>query len=130
MVMTTEELRSLDAFIAEHVMGWQLVTTLHDIVTPGQFFARSDGVFVFKRGSELRNFHPTTDPAAAMEVLKKCGEELYGHGVAIEIRNYNRQGWTVMAQSRGNTAETIELAICYFAKQLFTKDGNAPTHSR
>lgn len=57
----------------------------------------------------------TTDPAAAMDVLKKIRDE----GVVVAIHG------NILSQIGGKRleveAETLELAICLFAKKLFSK---------
>jgi len=74
----------------------------------------------------------TTDPAAAMQVLEKCVAELELKRAFPAIEKYSDldgfQGWKVTALfSNGNqqtfseVAETLPLAICLFAKQLFSK---------
>lgn len=74
--------------------------------------------------------HPTTDPAAAMEVLKKCAEQseiLAGNVMVAKYRDLeNFEGWRVALDVYGMAtykidvvSETLELAICLFAKKLF-----------
>jgi len=107
--MNETEQRELDAWIAENVMGWDLGES-----KPGHGWPWF-GEFGF--GDEQEKIpHYTTDPAAAMEVLKKCSEETY-----ITTRRHKRC-WS-MSGSNGMTieAETLELAICLFAKKLFSK---------
>jgi len=91
--MTTQELRELDAWIAEHVFG---------VSVPHPFFK------------------PTEDPRGAMDVLKKCAEK---HQHDIAIGTAGPTDWRVWAgELNGATyASSLELAICLFAKQLFSK---------
>lgn len=67
--------------------------------------------------------HYTTSPADALEVLKKCAEKCEKDCKLIGIRR--AEVWTVFARDHYDRetaeAETIELAICLFAKQLFSK---------
>lgn len=57
----------------------------------------------------------TTDPAAAMEVLKKCAEKIYPNHFPIRVF---AGGWQI---SLFEPSETPELAICLFARKLFTE---------
>lgn len=80
----------------------------------------------------IREFEPkkyTTDSAAAMEVLKKCAEKMDRYQSVTLVKNGDT--FTIcMATpvryeqydySHHATDETIELAICLFAKKLFSK---------
>lgn len=91
--MNNQELRELDAWIAEHVM---------------------------KPSMPLSGFRPTICPADAMEVLKKCATESSGYQIQID---YDKSGWAVGRGGEGlhSTAETLELAIALFSKKLFSK---------
>lgn len=95
--MSTTELRDLDAWICEHVMGWR----------------KSD---VIKRPAMIPNY--STSSAAAMEVLKKCQD--------IRCLAINKNSITSLGGEDEKAivmcdAPTLELAICMFAKKLFTK---------
>jgi hypothetical protein len=62
----------------------------------------------------------TTDPGAAMQVLEKCTETLPR---SLEICKDGGQFWisrTDDDDTNGVMAETLPLAICLFAKKLFT----------
>lgn len=65
------------------------------------------------------NANPTRDPAAALDVLKKCAEETIVE--CIRLANGN---WFVSSSAkskhRGTEAETLELAIAKFSQKLFT----------
>jgi len=126
-------MRELDAWIAENVFGNFKVIK----VSPRRWDCRygitpeiKDGVGygpAFKSESEARAMmlvaghckNYTTDPAAAMEVLKKCSTEK-----RITIAVWRDAGnWYCNNATGGNfygEADTLELAICLFAKQLFT----------
>ena len=76
--------------------------------------------------------NPNTDPAAAMEVLKKCIERLENDRAYPACQKYSDldgfQGWMISAlyetrnqRTFSSVAETLELAVCRFAKKLFTK---------
>ena len=118
--MTTKEQRELDAWIAENVMGlkvkWQKTFLQIDpwIIHP------------IKNGytQEICRQY-TLDPAAAMEVLKKCVLRLGDTKFTIEfaaslwfVESYDSLNDSVEKTAR---AKTLELAICLFAKKLFTK---------
>jgi len=71
---------------------------------------------------------PTTDPAAAMEVMKKCAEKCT---VTAEC-DASKAQWLVakledewrgygVVEANCKVAPTLELAICLFAKQLFSQ---------
>lgn len=77
----------------------------------------------------VSEFTPTTDPAAAFEVLKKCletrempnfykllSDETYSIRVVADGCCSLEQGKKIQV-----IAETLELAICLFAKHLFSK---------
>jgi len=120
--MTTKQLRELDTWIAEHVMGWY----------------RADGKpsHWFPDGYKNEWHNPkggmdtlpcfTTDPAAAMTVLEKCNDKLkeLGHFPgAIDLWK-PFELWKIQSHANSDIhaeAETLPLAICLFAKQLFSK---------
>lgn len=127
--MTEKELRELDAWIAEHVMGLTRAESPLHIV--GGTFAvhQSEGkVYIHVGRNNIAPFCPTTDPAASMQVMEKCAEELYEKGANLELgKSYDDENqkteWFV-AHDRtilSHYAATLPLAICLFAKQLFTK---------
>lgn len=91
--MTTEQLRELDEWIIDMFGG---------------------------RQNYVRNFGhtpPTMNDAVALAVLEKCGREI----VSIQ----KLKGWTVDNLRSGGTievsADALPLAICQFARQLFSK---------
>lgn len=126
--MTDTELRELDAWIAENVMGYAWLQPIGGRYT--RFYLVSPNnhkdlkpEFVFHRKSyrdeDIENApRYTTDPAAAMEVLKKCSEK-YSIKIGFDVNGK----WFVShydAKFEGVIrAETLELAICLFAKKLF-----------
>lgn len=102
--MNDKELRELDAWIAEHVMGLKRVYKIA-AVNDGEFFVhREDGVFlaIKKQPNRLEYFRPTTDPAAAMSVLKAC------------VRQFPKETMSWL----GGLSELTELSICRHAKTL------------
>ncbi len=109
--MTETEMRELDAWIAEHVIGWSYEVTGSDPTEDGYCWFDENRKFP----CELP--HYSTDPAAAMQVLEKCAERS-----AIMII---KDDGCVVAQINGKrlTADgpTLPLAICQFARKLFEK---------
>ena len=126
--MNAQELRELDAWIAENVIG---NPQRRIRVTDGRKLVRYE---FLKVGTNDICPTYTTDPAAAMEVLRKCAEKMdagivgigspMGGPVASTIPKL-KQGWVVGKIGRPTNfdceAATLELAICLFAKKLFTK---------
>jgi hypothetical protein len=113
--MSNEEMRALDAWIAEHVMGWTV-----------SFHAGNITLWLPTRTSTPRTFNATTDAADAMEVLRRCVLKV-GENDSVEINQVEGNsgfGWCA-ARANGLTpygeGATLELAICLFAKQLFSK---------
>jgi hypothetical protein len=116
--MSKKEHQELNQWIAEHVMGWRdFKTGVYGAGAPereptlhGTPPTRKSGTF------SIPNY--TTDPAAAMEVLKKCAEK-----TKVSIFNHRAGGWQIES-SNGmwfDEIETLELAIALFAKNLFSK---------
>ena len=116
--MTDKELRELDAWIAEHVMGWRKVGLLANFIA-GTFLCNTSADCLahdWKKESRISTWKPTTDTAAAMEVLKKC--------LSVQTEIHICQHWEGTYGIIGRhdvVGETFELAICLFAKTLFTK---------
>lgn len=107
-----KELRELDAWIAEHVMGWVphcrnsacyvLKAEQHTVMTGTSCKAFVD------------EFLPTVRPAKAMEVLKKCADKC----ASVEVYKGNHF-FEVRHDGMAASSETLELAICRFAQKLF-----------
>jgi len=104
--MSDKELRELDAWIADEVFKrWML---------------NPEGL------GDAPKY--TTDPAVALGVLKKCAEKLcddkaFSDALMIQP-NEAGNGWFVGPFSDDTKcveSPTLELAICLFAKKLFTK---------
>lgn len=117
--MTTEEMRALDAWIAEHVMNYKRG---HPGGSKEEYWQPPPykfGVIPFEKVP-----HFTTDPAAALEVLNGCIKsnhgrimiEDFGKDVVVGFWNSDHEHFYGEAQ-----AKTLELAICKFAKALFSK---------
>lgn len=103
--MTTEEIDDLNRFLAEKVMGWKIL--------PSGWFDRSYGNI-----HGLGFWHPDRDPSNAMDVLKKCADK----SPKVEISSFGTC-WIVGSNqvSEPSKAQSIEQAICLFAKQLFSQ---------
>jgi hypothetical protein len=137
--MTTNELRELDAWIAENVMGYQRTSRPDELTTDAAMLfwhrpatntreavlvgrAYSHRGLTEQYGKEMFShswtfYAPTTDPAAAMEVLKKCLEQRF-----ISIGRTQGSGYLIAIHTLGDVlvdAPNLELAICLFAKNLF-----------
>ncbi len=124
--MNETELRELDAWIAEHVMGLKLwVETplqFNCILSPNQFVLTIPNRIVRARigDNPTKNFEPTKDDCAAALVFKKCVAKC---PIGVEVST-NGTNWFV-DRPDGDAfeacfAETLPLAICMFAKKLFS----------
>ena len=119
--MTQQELRELDAWIAEKVMGWKPFVSGKTSSIKGTFWLDSEHKVVASPEFQWTRFDPTTDRAAAMQVLEKCADR-----VGVRIDRYNGRApnvWYIRATD-GRLAEaeapTLPIAICLFAKKLFS----------
>lgn len=144
--MKQNELRELDLFCAVHVMGYRPTddpdswTDHEDVLTWHRHSQREkvDAVLIghpWKVKSAQKfdrtwtRFHPTEDPAAAMEVLKRCKVKVTKENGSIDIDGDENHS-SISAQMRGEyaadtehetEAKTLELAICRFAQKVFSK---------
>lgn len=117
--MTTEEMRALDLVMAKDVMCFPH-EHLATIESHGCYFPEPKKIGRFWR--------PTTDSAAALEVLKKCIEK----NVGIRINPIFGAGgddaggyyFSCNDFKVFGIGETLELAICKFDKALFTTPQN------
>lgn len=148
--MTNQELREMDAWIAEHVMGWQWFRfrmkktdtaknagkgydRWQQLIPPGDNWHLHPKYNAIKQPqgkgqyledeTDLSMFKPTTDRAAAMEVLEKC-IELRPDMRGVEIRRDSAR-WQVESWKKNwgisENAETLPLAICLFSRKLFSQ---------
>lgn len=112
--MNEKELRELDCWIVENVFGIQPISR--------DEYCRAVVKDVYVREwVDCSNTvpHYTTDPAAAFMVYSKCVEV-----TTVVAHEYNGE-WTVFCMvhpKRTGKAETLELAVCLFAKSLFKKE--------
>jgi len=135
--MTKSEMEELEKWIAINVMDEMPRIQAHALDAEEKFTALWEDDHITRKC--VRDFceenpeyhykecevykHYTTDPAPAFDLLKKCAEKL-GEKEAIEVQTrygvWNVSAWPV---SKIETeAPTLELAICQFAKLVFTKE--------
>lgn len=115
--MNDKDLRELDAYLAEHVMGWKKVSSPQDLCK-GSFLANK-GADCIEYSSG--RFKPSTDPAAALMVLEKAAAKLAPHSLVISFENdqwYVFEGGNFMEAVKN---DSLTLAVASFAKQLFSK---------
>lgn len=109
--MTDAEKRELNEWIAKHVFGLDAETDW--------YVDRKAGCDVMMKSS----WAPTEDEADAMKVLKKCHTQCCVEtGETANIANTKR-GFFARSIYKDivSEAETLELAICLFAKKIFSK---------
>ncbi len=133
--MTTEDHNSLNAWIAEHVMGRRILSDEWMISQAIAVWKEQPKCRIFYSGfsawpSEIPN-EPivkqdfpayTTSPAAAMEVWKWCAQKESPQSIAF---CYDAETWHCFVGGYWDervTAPALELAICLFAKKLFGKE--------
>lgn len=106
--MNEKELRELDAWIAENIFNIP-----RDLISINGPIPSKAGNYMVREID-----HYSTDPAAAMEVLKKCYE------IADVTTGYHAGYKRYFAKSGRKLIEskTIELAICLLAQELFKKE--------
>lgn len=143
--MTDKELRALDAWIAEHVMGFRQTFNPDDHTTDGAtlFWHRKEPgkkevVLVGRAyahrgltreyGKEIfshswSTYEPTTDRAAAMEVLEKCAEKISFANIEIFCTHNAAPKWNIAKEGCADLHEapTLPLAICLFCKAIYEK---------
>lgn len=111
--MNPKEMLELNCYLAAHVMGLDV----------SQMVLCEDSIYSwFEPAVEgnryLVKFSPTTDPAAAMQVLEKCIKKVDGN---IEITIVSSGMYRISSDLKNlEWAETLPLSICLFAKKLFT----------
>lgn len=111
----TRELRELDAWIAEHVMGMKVISKYDPRPTVGT----EDDYFVREWIDVSHSLpHYTTSDADALAVLRKCLEKsAFGLAIQDTTKGYSisfKIDWSHEAH-----AETLPLAICLFARKIF-----------
>ena len=125
-IMTTKE-KELNDWIAVNVMGWErhqekpYTPAAQKTVEALATWQDGDGkVMAF-----VKDYNPTTNPAAAFEVLKRCLDKtlLLKHTQTTGDGKY-RIAIPLLFDEESPviaSADTLELCICQFAKKLFTK---------
>lgn len=106
----------LDAWIAEHVHGFKKVRRDIDREITGYGFDANNKF--------TRLPSPTTSPADAMRVLEKCANEC-GTVKLVKIGNW----WVNDGEEFEGKSGSLPLAICLFAKKLFTATRNEANRS-
>jgi hypothetical protein len=133
--MSDTEMRELDAWIDKVVFGnnperrkahWFCVTC-EDEVPPNRI-SLYKCCNVCGTPADWRDSLPKycTDPAASFELLKKCAEKLAPECGSVAIAwEQDIEEWTVQETDKYKcvraTANTLELAIALFAKNLYSK---------
>ena len=127
--METQERRELEAWLAEHVMGWTRCDNAVDL-KPGEFIVVRegeedlvtivhDGLF----GGLAMFWRPTESSGDAMDVLNRCAQH---EQVVVEVDTGGKMAWVwahspekidcVWLETRADTTQT---AVCIFARKLF-----------
>lgn len=137
--MTTQELRELDAEIAQAVFGWTKWNFDNGYTNNNYLNVNGDKERANKfrkkgwiDGRQIVHLQPnySTDPVAAMDVLKKCAEKIQSEcsGKVLCFYPLAKDEWVVATVQLGNmfvqeteNAPTLEQAACQFAKQLFSQ---------
>lgn len=112
--------RELDAWIALNVFGWKLTNyeTGKPASTPEDYedASKNDG-WTWDGTNEAWEWQPTTDPAAALEVLKRCAMKIKFVNIRIVT---DGTSWRVFSDLHSSGDQpTYELAIATFAMELF-----------
>lgn len=124
--MSEKELRELDAWIAEHVMGckpWD-EEKVRCILQPNEFVLSIPSKIVRARigAGQTADFEPTSNHASAMMVLEKCFERVGLIDMSrVKVEPFNFCVGATYKTGCESEASTLPLAICLFAKKLFTK---------
>lgn len=134
--VSENELRELDAWIAEYVLGYVWLPDhgrsgkfyLYDKPTPLDLKESKHGLSPIEHGVHHRVPSFTTDAAEALKVLEKCVFAIPTHH-EIKIGMARNGSFLVSVQyddfepnsHKDSNADTLPLAICLFAKQLFSK---------
>lgn len=125
--MNENEMLQLNAWIAEHVLGWKWYRYLpednHAYSGCRTLANRQHKHLVKANGGEplaedaFYNIpKPTTDPAAAFAVLEKCCQR-WNRSIPVCYSKGWPQPWSFDREK----ADTLPLAICLFAKQCYSK---------
>lgn len=123
--MTTTEQSELNLFLAQKVMGWTPVG-ISTGLKEGGFWIRDDNTIWIASPDPLKwgqEWRPTTDPAQAMAVLEQCAKKS-AYGILIVPQSDGRWYLSDQAETRfvAIYGETLPLAICLLARELFKED--------
>src|SRR5438045_2211668 len=110
--MTPTELRALDLFIAEKVMGRKRVKPA--CLVDGTFALIGEDCIISDQDKCAHYFQPTESPADAMMVLKKLMEKCW------ILLGKTADGYWAQEHEAGTEGKgpTIEMAICLLAKEV------------
>lgn len=105
--MTDKEMRELDAWIAEKVMGYKMHPSSED------HWIRPDS-------NRIDSFRPTTDPAAALMVLERCAEKV-GQVKLTHPKHTISGMWHITDMDSDIFAghENRDVAIALFARKVW-----------
>ena len=121
--MNEMELRGLDAFCAEEVMGWKWLK-----FSPGNPF---EGAWEMSNGGGTQgtlrySFSPTTDRADAFEVLRRIithdeNNLLWKHSGLASDKLWFAHSTKLGPGLAAGSAPTLPLAICLLAKKIYSE---------
>jgi hypothetical protein len=114
-------MRDLDAWVAERVIGNRVTGAPSALLVETLYETNDRMESLMMPSQRLKNY--TTDPAAAMQVLEKCHEQCCVETGLFENISGSKRGHFARSVYKDveSEAETLSLAICHFAKQLFSK---------
>lgn len=120
--MSPEELRKIDAAIAEHVMGWKRVPAQisFNAVDPGMFWTISEFGQVYIYGNRgVVSFTPTTSWADCGMVIDKIhpGEKFMNFEL-VKVANPPDAAWIATIDTVCATGPTKQIAICKLALSM------------
>jgi hypothetical protein len=114
---TPSELRALDLFMAEKVMGWKEVKWTN-VDCAGVFSRNEDGeIFIHVQRNEIRKWNPTESPADAMMVLKR----ILNTDIGLTMFKITTELTAIVQSNKSSCrveAPSLELAICLFAREV------------
>jgi hypothetical protein len=126
--MDTRELLELDRFTALTVMGWLPYKKGCMHAAEGRtFYDAKTGMrhqWMDDCGPQWNIWQPTTNPADAMEVYRRCNEHINARKSRDVIGLTALMGDPMLIYEPDRIsvyATTLELCIAKFAKQLFSK---------
>lgn len=139
--MNNDEMRELDKTVCKLALGWtdaeiEAAVALDALHAEYSKLPRKDSFSgealrdkiekAERKSPNGRLLRPSRDRAAAMMVMEKCAEKLDTIGEPPDEIVIRRQGgmFTICGYTKGGyfgrSSDTLPLAICKFARQLFT----------